>query len=737
MIRRVVGASMPPAERSTAVASRWFQFRVLLDRLVAVVFGVLTAPIVAVLAVLIRREDGGPPLIRVPRVGRDGRPFGMWKLRSMEFIGPDGLAAGASLTQGADDERITPIGRRLRSYHLDELPQLWNVARGEMTLIGPRPEAPEFVDLHDGRWADIVSVPPGIAGPTQLIVGDWEREVIASSTDNSGYRNAVLPTKLAIDLWYLRASSPATDFLVAGTLLRRFLPGNEAWTLRHRVFADVPQAAPAHAYLRAHQVARHETRNRGTRPPWTRVRERLAHELDARVARNTATDDSLGLQPLPERDVWSAQMDADVVLFDAAHGLAHHLSAEAAIVWHRCDGVATVRSIAEDLAPALAVAPEQMLRDVTTVVLQLVDCGVLVDARLPRPPMDGGNEPDVPLEAEGNVTETDPDRWLLRFSSSTFDALGLRFQVRAEDAVLGAAVAEVLAPLAVAGEPDHIWWLVGPDDRPDDAGGELAEHGEVGPTAAAKRLFCDGRQLHTFEPDEDPLSIVLWFISQHAVAATELLAIHAAAVERDGQVIGFPGGEGAGKSTVSAALVADGFGYITEEVLALDVRSGEVVPLPLPFRLKPGSQALFEELRPEPGSPSARLGGDVWFVDPERVRAGSRSPGGEVRTLVVPAYRPGAVGSIESLSSAGSLMKLLASCMNLDRIGHDGFVRLVELARTVPAYRVEYEGLADARRLVGEQPAQGGGVATQRSLHERRARSTCPPTSAPKPERAG
>ena len=151
---------------------------------------------------------------------------------------------------------------------------------------------------------------------------------------------------------------------------------------------------------------------------------------------------------------------------------------------------------------------------------------------------------------------------------------------------------------------------------------------------------------------------------------------------------------------MSAALVADGFGYITEEVLALDVRSGEVVPLPLPFRLKPGSQALFEELRPEPGSPSARLGGDVWFVDPERVRAGSRSPGGEMRTLVVPAYRPGAVGSIESLSSAGSLMKLLASCMNLDRIGHDGFVRLVELARTVPAYRVEYEGLADARRLV-------------------------------------
>ena len=145
-----------------------------------------TTPLIAGLMVAIRLNDGGPTIIAVPRVGRNGRTFGMWKLRSMRAETPDGMAKGVALTTEHDD-RITPIGRRMRAWHLDELPQLFNVVRGEMCLLGARPEAPEFVDATDPRWRHVLSAPPcprrafrcGCARPGQAIGCGWVA-VIAS-----------------------------------------------------------------------------------------------------------------------------------------------------------------------------------------------------------------------------------------------------------------------------------------------------------------------------------------------------------------------------------------------------------------------------------------------------------------------------------------------------------------------------------------------------------------------------
>lgn len=214
----------------------------MLDRVVAVVALVPLSPVLAVLALLVRRHDGGPALIAVPRTGRHGRPIRMWKLRSMRSLSPDGLAGGMPLTTEHDD-RITPIGRRLRAYHLDEIPQLYNVVRGDMCLLGPRPEAPEFVDPSDPRWRSVLRSPPGIAGPTQLIVNDWERERITAAPDGAVYVEEVLPVKLAIDEWYVRRSSPRLDALVVVTLVRRFLPGSGSYTLRKRVRREVPEVS--------------------------------------------------------------------------------------------------------------------------------------------------------------------------------------------------------------------------------------------------------------------------------------------------------------------------------------------------------------------------------------------------------------------------------------------------------------------------------------------------------------
>jgi lipopolysaccharide/colanic/teichoic acid biosynthesis glycosyltransferase len=229
--------------------SAWLRLRLIADRVVALVAGIVLAPFIAAMAVLVRREDGGPGFIAVTRVGRDGRPFRMWKLRSMRATRPDGTADGLTLSGGHDD-RITQIGRRMRAYHFDELPQLLNVVRGEMGILGPRPETPEFVDLDDPTWQEVLTIPPGIAGPTQVIVNDWERSLIDEVPDGSAYRSKVVPVKLAIDQWYLHRSSPITDALVAITLVRRFLPGTESTTLKIAVFDAVPEALVVRDFIR-------------------------------------------------------------------------------------------------------------------------------------------------------------------------------------------------------------------------------------------------------------------------------------------------------------------------------------------------------------------------------------------------------------------------------------------------------------------------------------------------------
>jgi lipopolysaccharide/colanic/teichoic acid biosynthesis glycosyltransferase len=131
----------------------------------------------------------------------------------------------------------------MRSLHLDELPQLYNVARGEMCLLGPRPEAPDFVDLHNPVWQQVLTAPPGIPGPTQLIVGDWERSEIDKDTTGDAYQRVVVPVKLAIDRWYIMNASLRLDLLVITSLLRHVLPGGESKRLQEVVGSSVPESS--------------------------------------------------------------------------------------------------------------------------------------------------------------------------------------------------------------------------------------------------------------------------------------------------------------------------------------------------------------------------------------------------------------------------------------------------------------------------------------------------------------
>jgi lipopolysaccharide/colanic/teichoic acid biosynthesis glycosyltransferase len=186
-----------------------------LQRVIAFLAALLTSPLLLVLAVAIRLAGPGPVLYRSRRIGEGGRPFDCLKLRTMVW---QPASPGSGITV-AGDRRVTSIGRRLRTWRLDELPQLWQVAAGSMRLVGPRPEDPRFVDLTDPIQREVFTSRPGITGLSQLLHIDEAAQLDESDPDGH-YRAVILPRKLVIDAAYLRHRSARLDlWILAATPL--------------------------------------------------------------------------------------------------------------------------------------------------------------------------------------------------------------------------------------------------------------------------------------------------------------------------------------------------------------------------------------------------------------------------------------------------------------------------------------------------------------------------------------
>jgi lipopolysaccharide/colanic/teichoic acid biosynthesis glycosyltransferase len=156
---------------------------------------IVASPVLALAALAVKLGDGGPVLYRQTRVGRDGSDFELLKLRTM-VVGAETMGAGLSVNHG--DERITRAGRLLRKLSLDELPQLWNVVRGEMSVIGPRPTLRYQVEQYDERQRHRLDVKPGITGWAQV----------------NG--RAALPwaDRIELDVWYVEHRSPLLDLRI-------------------------------------------------------------------------------------------------------------------------------------------------------------------------------------------------------------------------------------------------------------------------------------------------------------------------------------------------------------------------------------------------------------------------------------------------------------------------------------------------------------------------------------------
>lgn len=190
----------------------------LLDVAIAGVALVLLAPLCLVLAVAVRVSSPGPVLFRQERVGRNDEPFEILKFRSMKVS-----AGGPAVTVGGDD-RITRVGAFLRDHKLDELPQLWNVLTGDMSLVGPRPEVREYVDMWTAEERRVIlSVRPGITDPASLLMFD-ESEVLARAQDPMAfYVEEILPQKTKMYVNYVVTRSLMGDLGIMLQTARRLL----------------------------------------------------------------------------------------------------------------------------------------------------------------------------------------------------------------------------------------------------------------------------------------------------------------------------------------------------------------------------------------------------------------------------------------------------------------------------------------------------------------------------------
>jgi lipopolysaccharide/colanic/teichoic acid biosynthesis glycosyltransferase len=186
---------MSPGQRIT---KRAFDLALALPGLVA------SAPVIAVAALLARRDTGASGIFRQQRIGRHGRPFTVYKIRTMRAV------EGTSVTT-AGDARITPLGAKLRGWKIDELPQLWNVVKGEMSFVGPRPDVAGFADALEGEDREVLELRPGITGPATLKYRN-EEELLAGAEDPEAYnREVIWPDKVAINRDYLAHYSLTRD----------------------------------------------------------------------------------------------------------------------------------------------------------------------------------------------------------------------------------------------------------------------------------------------------------------------------------------------------------------------------------------------------------------------------------------------------------------------------------------------------------------------------------------------
>lgn len=199
----------------------WTRLKRWLDALLAGLALLLLIPLFFLVAIVIKLDSRGPVFFFQQRIGRGMRPFWIYKFRTMVADAP---RKGTAITL-AEDSRVTAVGKWLRKSKIDELPQLINVLKGEMSLVGPRPEVPKYVELYRRDYEEILRIRPGLTDLASLKYRD-EAEALREFADpEKGYETVILPDKIRLAKEYLRRSSLRTDIeILLKTLIKVIRP---------------------------------------------------------------------------------------------------------------------------------------------------------------------------------------------------------------------------------------------------------------------------------------------------------------------------------------------------------------------------------------------------------------------------------------------------------------------------------------------------------------------------------
>ena len=192
--------------------------KIIFDKLFSILGLICLSPVFLIVAILIKkRMPGGPVIYRQQRVGQYGRLFTVYKFRSMKVAG-----GGKTSIASTEENRITPLGKKLRRYKLDELPELWNVLKGDMSFVGPRPDVPGYADKLKGKDRDILKLKPGITGPASLKYRQ-EEDLLNTVENPQEYNDKIIyPDKVRLNLYYLEHYSFFKDIeMIVCTVLGR------------------------------------------------------------------------------------------------------------------------------------------------------------------------------------------------------------------------------------------------------------------------------------------------------------------------------------------------------------------------------------------------------------------------------------------------------------------------------------------------------------------------------------
>jgi lipopolysaccharide/colanic/teichoic acid biosynthesis glycosyltransferase len=168
---------------------------------------IVLSPVLLITAILIKLDSSGSVLYVTERIGKDGETFEMYKFRTMVA---DAVHLGPAITYNADP-RITRVGRFLRRTHVDEWPQFFNILRGDMSFVGPRPEAPIYVEYYTPQQREVLKARPGMTGLAQVQYMQNEAAMLDATTLDEVYLNEILPNKLELDLQYIQNQSVLLD----------------------------------------------------------------------------------------------------------------------------------------------------------------------------------------------------------------------------------------------------------------------------------------------------------------------------------------------------------------------------------------------------------------------------------------------------------------------------------------------------------------------------------------------